>query len=129
MGSRWLGIVVDAHDPARLARWWAEVLGWHITSERPDLVTIAGVVAGGPDAGPGITFVPTPVPGAGRNRAGGNRLQIDLAPDDRAAEIERLIDMGARNVDTGQPDDAPWVVLADPEGNEFSLSRDAHGTG
>jgi hypothetical protein len=58
-----------------------------------------------------------------------NRLHIDLAPhisDDRDAEIKRLLDMGATEINVGQPDDAGFEVLADPEGNEFCVlsSRD-----
>jgi hypothetical protein len=53
---------------------------------------------------------------------GKNRLHIDLDPDDRDAEVERLVNMGARHVDVG-PDDTAWVVLADPEGNEFCVQR------
>jgi hypothetical protein len=112
MGSRWLGIVVDSHDPARLARWWAEVLGFRVTVDKPDLVAIAGA----DDSHPAIAFVPVP-----DEKAGKNRLHLDLAPDDQSAEIERLIDMGARHVDIGQPAGTGWKVLADPEGNEFCL--------
>ena len=50
-----------------------------------------------------------------------NRWHFDLAPDDQAAEVARLEGMGARRVDFGQGDEAPWVVLADPEGNEFCV--------
>ncbi|WP_443029591.1 VOC family protein [Spirillospora sp. NBC_01491] len=47
---------------------------------------------------------------------------VDSAPsDDQGAEVERLIDLGATRTDVGQPADAPWVVLADPEGNEFCV--------
>jgi catechol 2,3-dioxygenase-like lactoylglutathione lyase family enzyme len=112
MVSRWVGLVVDSRDPARLARWWAEVLGFRVTFEKPDIVAI-----GSPDdSHPGITFVPVPEPKAGKNR-----LHFDLAPDDQPAEIERLLDMGARHVDVGQPTAAGWLVLADPEGNEFCV--------
>jgi predicted enzyme related to lactoylglutathione lyase len=61
-----------------------------------------------------------PVP---ESKAVKNRLHIDLRPDDQEAEIERLVNMGARHVDVGQPADATWVVLADPEGNEFCVLR------
>ena len=114
MGSRWLGIVVDSSDPARLARWWAEVLGYHVTFEDPGLVAIAG----DDKTHPGIAFVPVP-----EAKAGKNRLHLDLEPDDQPAEIERLVDMGARHVDIGQPADRGWTVLADPEGNEFCVLR------
>jgi hypothetical protein len=49
-----------------------------------------------------------------------NRLHIDLRPDDQESEVERLVNMGARPVDIGQHD-VSWVVLADPEGNEFCV--------
>lgn len=110
MGSRWHSVVVDAIDPARLARWWAEVLGYRITHEGPDEVTI-----GNGGATPTLTFVPVPEPKTLKNR-----LHIDLNPDDQEAEVERLVDMGARRVDVGQGE-ARWVVLADPEGNEFCV--------
>jgi len=51
-----------------------------------------------------------------------NRLHIDLDPDDQAAEVDRVIALGARRVDVGQGD-VSWVVLADPEGNEFCVLR------
>lgn len=53
-------------------------------------------------------------------KAGKNRLHLDLRPDDRDAEVARLEGLGARRVDIGQGD-VTWVVLADPEGNEFCV--------
>jgi len=50
-----------------------------------------------------------------------NRLHIDLAPDDRDAEVERVVALGATRADIGQNDEVTWVVLADPEGNEFCV--------
>jgi hypothetical protein len=110
MGSRWENLVVDAQDPARLARWWAEALGYQITHEGPDEVEIRRSA----DELPGLVFVPVPTPKETKNR-----LHIDLRPTDREAEVERLVNMGARHVDVGQSDDDSWTVLADPEGNEF----------
>jgi hypothetical protein len=52
-----------------------------------------------------------------------NRLHLDLRPDDRDAEVERLIGLGARKVDIGQGD-VTWVVMADPQGNEFCVLRE-----
>ena len=111
MASRWEQIVVDAEDPARLARWWAEALGYRIVHEAPDEVEIRRT----PEELPGILF--TTVPDAKTVK---NRLHIDLRPDDQESEVERLVDMGARPVDIGQHD-VSWVVLADPEGNEFCV--------
>jgi catechol-2,3-dioxygenase len=110
MASRWNSIVVDCQDPARLARWWGEVLGYKIASEQHDEVVIAGG-----DAHPDLVFVQV-----SEHKSGKNRLHIDLNPDDQAEEVERLIDMGARQIDIGQGEQ-PWVVLADPEGNEFCV--------
>jgi hypothetical protein len=47
-------------------------------------------------------------------------MHVDFTPDDQQAEVERLLAMGARHVDIGQGDES-WVVLADPEGNEFCI--------
>ncbi|MBX6722025.1 MAG: VOC family protein [Dactylosporangium sp.] len=109
MGSRWFSVIIDAADPARLARWWAEVLDYRIVFEGRNTISISG---GTP---PSLSFV-----GVTEPKAGKNRLHIDLNPDDQEAEVERLVNMGARRVDIGQGD-VPWVVLADPEGNEFCV--------
>ncbi len=121
MASRWHTVVIDARDPKRLARWWAEVLGYRLLSEAGDEVVI-GDGAGG---GPGLMFAP-----AGPDRRGG-RLHLDLHPDDPDAEVERLLDMGARPVDgaTHRTGAAGGSVLADPEGNEFCVLRVAGGDG
>jgi hypothetical protein len=54
-----------------------------------------------------------------------NRLHLDLSPDpdDREAEIERILALGARRVNIGQTGAESWTVLADPEGNEFCVTR------
>ena len=113
MGSRWYAVVVDATDPPRLARWWAEVLGYRIASEWSDEVVIEGEAGG-----PSLAFVTVP-----EAKSAKNRLHLDITPDDQAAEVERLVDMGARHVDVSQGEKATWVVLADPEGNEFCVLR------
>ena len=118
MPSRWEQLVVDAEDPARLAAWWAEALGYVIVAETADDVEIRRR----PDELPGILF--GLATGAKKSPADGkdgkNRLHLDLRPDDQEAEVERLVNMGARPVDIGQ-NGVPWVVLADPEGNEFCV--------
>jgi predicted enzyme related to lactoylglutathione lyase len=111
MPISWEQIVVDADDPHRLARWWAEALGYVIVHEAADEVEIRR----SPDEMPGLLFDAVP-----DSKNGKNRLHLDLRPDDQEAEVERLVDMGARPVDIGQGD-VSWVVLADPEGNEFCV--------
>jgi hypothetical protein len=99
-----------------LARFWAQVLRWQILSEREREVVV------GPDldAPVGLCFMPVT-----DEKTTKNRLHLDLNPgtDDRQAEIERLIALGAREVDIGQTGDESWTVLADPEGNEFCVVR------
>ena len=114
MGVAWEQIVVDARDPRALGRWWAGALGWVIVADEEDEVEIRAT----PDALPGLLFVPSSEP-----RRGKNRLHVDLRPDDQSAEVQRLLDLGARHVDIGQGEVA-WVVLADPEGNEFCVLAD-----
>ena len=113
MPISWEQIVVDAEDPARLGRWWAEALGYVLVHEDPDEVEIRR----DRDQLPGVLFTTVP-----DGKTVKNRLHFDLRPDDQEAEVERLVDMGARPVDIGQHD-VSWVVLADPEGNEFCVLR------
>jgi predicted enzyme related to lactoylglutathione lyase len=109
----------DAHDPQAQARWWAEVLGWRVTYEDPEEYVIEPP-AGSPEDGvvPDILFLKVP-----EGKAVKNRLHLDLRPEDRDAEVARVEALGARRVDIGQGDDVTWVVLADPEGNEFCVLR------
>ena len=116
MGTRLVDLVVDAADPAASARWWAEALGWEVTLDTPDE---AAVEPPGPDGlGLPLVFVPVPDP-----KTGTNRVHLDLAsasPAAQAAQVDRLLARGATPADVGQGD-VPWVVLADPEGNEFCV--------
>jgi predicted enzyme related to lactoylglutathione lyase len=114
MGSRFHHLVVDAHDPQALARFWAAVLGHRILSEAEDEV----VVGSDEHDHPGLCFVLVP-----DEKTTKNRLHIDLNPDDQVAEVERIVALGARPVDVGQGTDKSWIVLADPEGNEFCVLR------
>ena len=112
MGSRWYTVVVDAANPALMARFWAAVLDYEIVFEQPDEVVIAKDRA----TYPGIIFVPVP-----EAKTTKNRLHIDLNPDNQEAEVARLLGLGAKRVDVGQNDEVTWVVMADPEGNEFCV--------
>ncbi|WP_406394054.1 VOC family protein [Streptomyces sp. NBC_00887] len=109
-------LVIDAHDLPALARFWAEVLGWRILSERE-----REVVIGADESAPvGICFMPV-----ADRKVVKNRLHLDLTSGakDREAEIERVLALGARRVDVGQSGSESWTVLADPEGNEFCVVR------
>jgi hypothetical protein len=118
MTSRFTELVVDCHDPALVGGFWKEVLGYEIseTDEEEGLVVLEGPEGSGPT----LLFATVP-----DEKVVKNRLHIDVSPKDRdqAEEVERIIQLGARRIDVGQGDDATWVVLADPEGNEFCVLR------
>ena len=99
MTSVWESLTVDARDPARLARWWAEALGYQVVTRSPDEVEIRPCA----DRLPGLLFVPVPER-QGRRRTG---CTSTCAPTDQEAEVERLVDMGARHVDIGQGERRP----------------------
>ena len=119
MAIRIQNVSVDCLDPARLAGFWAEALGWRITSVETEEVVLEPP-AGSHEDGlvPDIVFLLVL-----DDRVAKNRLHLDLRPSDQFAEVERLIGLGATHVDVGQSSDSTWVVLADPEGNEFCVLR------
>ncbi len=110
---------VDAIDPIALGRWWAEALGWRITHE-DDHEVVLEPPAGSPEDGvvPDVLFLKVP-----EHKTVKNRVHLDLRPTDQAAEITRFARLGAPQIDIGQDDTASWVVMADPEGNEFCILR------
>jgi hypothetical protein len=102
-------VTVDARDPEGLARWWAELLRSTAEGEG-DEWEVRG-------DGATLLFVGDP-----EDKKVKNRWHLDLRPDDRDAEVARAESLGARRVDIGQGEQT-WVVLADPEGNEFCILR------
>jgi hypothetical protein len=112
MTSRFTNICIDAADP--LSHFWCAVLGWEI-AEASD----AGVsIAPSDRTWPVIDVLPVR-----DTKLHKNRLHLDLRADGISSgeELQRLLGLGASTVDVGQSPDATWVVLADPEGNEFCL--------
>lgn len=112
-------VTVDSQEPAKIARFWAEVLGWRITYDEPDEVVLEPPAGNREDGvSPDLLFVRVP-----EAKSVKNRLHLDLRPDDQKAEVARVEALGARRVNVGQSDDVSWVVLADPDGNEFCILR------
>ena len=104
-------ICIDAHDATTLGTWWAEVLGWpHDLDDDGDVRLHPP-----PGAGPDWIFI-----AVADEKVVKNRIHLDFRPDDQQAEVDRVIAMGAKHVDIGQGEPS-WVVLADPEGNEFCI--------
>ncbi|NYF13253.1 putative GNAT superfamily acetyltransferase [Pseudoclavibacter sp. JAI123] len=126
MGLRWYSTVIDSRDHRALAAWWAETLDWQVSFEDGDEAVIIpkwldednpGVPF--ERVGPGLVFVPV-----GDDKTVKNRLHIDLAAplhESQVAHVDALIARGATRADVGQGDDVNWVVLLDPEGNEFCV--------
>jgi predicted enzyme related to lactoylglutathione lyase len=116
MTSRLVALCIDANDPLRLARFWADALGWTIDDETGDeIITLV------PTDGTSFQIDFAPVP---EKKVGQNRIHLDLTStslDDQKESVARLIELGARHIDIGQGPDATHVVLADPEGNELCI--------
>jgi hypothetical protein len=106
-------------DPYDLGLFWSRLL------ERPladdDKPGDPEAVLADPDGGPTLLFVRVP-----EGKSVKNRIHFDLEPKGRtrAEEVERALALGARQLfDRTRPDGGGWVVLADPEGNEFCVER------
>ena len=115
MALRIVALCVDANDPLRLARFWAEALRWEVgdeTSERTSVLPTDGT-----------TFRLEVVHGA-EPKVGPNRIHLDLTTtslEDQAESVARLVELGGRHIDIGQRPEEDHVVLADPEGNELCV--------
>ena len=119
MPTRIVHLVIDAVQPGPLGRFWAAALGWEVTPSKPDEFVVWPRGYRYPDPG-ALPLVVVPVPEA---KAGKNRVHLDLATESaahQAAEVDRLLGLGAVRADIGQGD-VPLVVLADPEGSEFCV--------
>lgn len=121
MPSTVSNVCLDAVDPARLATFWTQALGWaqeaaddgsEIWLEAPSDAAAASATV------TGLLLLRVPEAHSAKNR-----LHLDLRPDDQEAEVARLEALGATRVDIGQGPDVTWVVMCDPEGNEFCVLR------
>jgi catechol 2,3-dioxygenase-like lactoylglutathione lyase family enzyme len=112
-------VSVDTNDPSAIASFWQEALGWRRTFDEEDEVALEPP-EGSPEDGisPDLLFLRVP-----DGKTTKNRLHLDLRPDDQEAEVARLEGLGARRISVGQGGDVTWVVLADPDGNEFCVLR------
>ncbi|WP_214402900.1 VOC family protein [Pseudonocardia lacus] len=115
MACRITELVLDCRDPEALAAWWCRVLDYRVVGREDD---------GSVEIGSGEPWQPTIVFGASAGpKREKLRLHLDVNPTDRdqAAELDRLLGLGAKPADVGQTGDEGWHVLSDPEGNEFCL--------
>jgi catechol 2,3-dioxygenase-like lactoylglutathione lyase family enzyme len=116
MGIRIQCLCIDTADPARIASFWVSALGWRRTWEEEGQVCLEPP-EGSPEDGiaPDLVFLKVP-----EGKKVKNRLHLDLRPADQSAEVARLEALGARQVSIGQRE-VSWVVMADPDGNEFDV--------
>ena len=115
-----LNITFDCTDASRVARFWAEASGWPLRQQHAEPgheEFSVGPPAGSHELGPRLYFTTVPEPKAAKNR-----VHLDLLPasGNQQDEIARLVRLGA-TVAGSQVPGAGWVVMADPEGNEFCL--------
>jgi predicted enzyme related to lactoylglutathione lyase len=110
-----LGLVLDCQDPEKLATFWSQALGY-------DLIGGAGnyVLLLPPGGEPGPQFLLQRVPEPKQTK---NRMHFDIHVADIETEAERLVDLGAERVQSEQLSEHGnhWVLLRDPEGNEFCV--------
>ena len=125
MSLRIRHITFDCADPYRLARFWADLLGYREDPRDPNRPEAAEALILDPQGTAGLLFIRVPEPKAVKNR-----VHFDVWPDaadgvaTRDQALQRVLDLGAGLVDDHrEPDGTGWVVLADPEGNEFCLER------
>ncbi|MBE1585943.1 VOC family protein [Nonomuraea angiospora] len=105
----------DAHDPLRLARFWAGVLDWELVEDPRDGVALLP----SDDTGFRIRFLPSQA-----QKIGQNQMHFDLTStslEDQQETVARALKLGGRHIDVGQGPEDEHVVLADPEGNEFCV--------
>jgi predicted enzyme related to lactoylglutathione lyase len=110
-----LALSVDAHEPPRLARFWAGVLGWEMADDPRDGIALLP----GDDTAFRIRFAPTQ-----DYKVGQNQMHFHLtstSQEDQQQTVARSVGLGARHIDVGQRPEEGHVVLADPEGNEFCV--------
>jgi Glyoxalase-like domain len=129
MASRLTEISLDCHDPDRLADFWTAALDWVVLDREPGLVEIGPARESDQALLDAVRTGPVPptmfLAAVAEDKVVKNRMHLDLSPVDRSRdeEVERLLALGATRADVGQTGEETWVVLADPEGNEFCVLR------
>lgn len=112
-------ITFDCADALELATFWSEALGRPIDTGEPGASQyFARLGADDATGAPAMMFIAVPEPKTAKNR-----VHLDLGTDDRAAEVERLLALGATHIHDKDEFGMRWTTLADPEGNEFCVGQ------
>lgn len=107
------GVTLDCSDPGTLATFWSAALGYEVDNDYGSFIFLRD------PSGRGLRIG---LQAVSEGKAGKNRAHLDLRAADRDGEVERLVGLGARVIDRHRAGDFEWVVLADPEGNEFCVA-------
>jgi predicted enzyme related to lactoylglutathione lyase len=110
---RFREVVIDCAEPLRLAEWWAGFTGYSIRTHHDDWSTIAS-----DDGAMTIGFQQVP-----EGKVVKNRVHIDFWAADEEATAREIEALGAQRLWISEDPEDPFVVLADPEGNEFCIIR------
>jgi Glyoxalase-like domain len=127
VASKLTELAIDCADPSGLARFWCSVLDYEVQDEADGTVTIGSPLVPEGRSRPGPVPPTLTFARVTEGKTGKNRLHLDVSPADReqGEEVRRLLGLGARPADVGQGE-VSWVVLADPEGNEFCVLAGRH---
>ena len=121
-GLRIGGIVIDCRDPVNLAYFWRAVIGFEQTWEEPFVPDPQGdnwmSLRDPSGRQPSLSFQKVP-----EGKVVKNRVHLDLSVDDEEVAAERIVALGARRLWRSPNPNDPFIVLADPEGNEFCVVR------
>jgi predicted enzyme related to lactoylglutathione lyase len=120
MSLRQREVVIDCADHDVVVGFWAAALGWRRRNVNAQYVALIPPSDGAGPHGPRpLPFLFQKVP---EGKVVKNRVHVDFGSDDRAAEVARLVGLGATEIATRSLGEFTWTVLADPEGNEFCVS-------
>jgi predicted enzyme related to lactoylglutathione lyase len=106
-------VTIDCANPRQLAEFWSEAVGYQVAADFEGIVVLKP--AEGDGIAIGLQLVPEP-------RTCKNRVHVDWRSEDRPAEVERLVKLGASVIGEQRVPGLTWSVLSDPEGNEFCVA-------
>jgi hypothetical protein len=128
MSLRIRTITLDCADPYRMVSFWSQAIGYAEDPLNPNNPEDPEGLLVAPDGSANVLFVRVPEAKRLKNRVHLDLVPPDSSPEARDAAVERLLALGATVIDDlRRPDRSGWVVLADPEGNEFCLERGVAG--
>ena len=114
-------ITFDCTDARKVAEFWAAALGWNVYYDDDPEILVAPYFPDDRRHGPALLFIPVP-----EGKSAKNRMHLDVGSigSSRDDQVARLVALGATQIsDHRTPEGLGWVVMADPEGNEFCIER------